>query len=35
MALVILGGLATSTFVNLLIVPSLYLRFGRPAQPRQ
>jgi Cu/Ag efflux pump CusA len=28
MALVILGGLATSTFVNLFIVPSLYLRFG-------
>jgi CzcA family heavy metal efflux pump len=29
MALVILGGLATSTFVNLFVVPSLYLRFGR------
>jgi len=29
MALVILGGLATSTFVNLLVVPVLYLRFGR------
>ena len=29
MALVILGGLATSTFVNLFIVPTLYLRFGR------
>jgi CzcA family heavy metal efflux pump len=29
MALVIVGGLVTSTFVNLLIVPSLYLRFGR------
>jgi CzcA family heavy metal efflux pump len=28
MALVILGGLATSTFVNLFVVPSLYLRFG-------
>jgi CzcA family heavy metal efflux pump len=28
MALVILGGLVTSTFVNLFIVPSLYLRFG-------
>ncbi|MGZ6707840.1 MAG: efflux RND transporter permease subunit [Solirubrobacteraceae bacterium] len=35
MALVILGGLATSTFVNLLVVPSLYLRFagGGQAQP--
>ena len=33
MALVILGGLATSTFVNLLVVPSLYLRFGRGQQP--
>jgi CzcA family heavy metal efflux pump len=29
MALVIVGGLATSTFVNLFVVPSLYLRFGR------
>ena len=29
MAIVILGGLATSTLVNLFIVPSLYLRFGK------
>jgi CzcA family heavy metal efflux pump len=29
MAVVILGGLVTSTFLNLFIVPSLYLRFGR------
>ncbi|HSD80569.1 MAG TPA: efflux RND transporter permease subunit, partial [Solirubrobacteraceae bacterium] len=29
MALVIVGGLVTSTFVNLFLVPSLYLRFGR------
>jgi CzcA family heavy metal efflux pump len=29
MALVIVGGLVTSTFVNLFVVPSLYLRFGR------
>ena len=28
MALVILGGLVTSTLVNLLIIPPLYLRFG-------
>jgi CzcA family heavy metal efflux pump len=29
MALVIVGGLVTSTLVNLFIVPSLYLRFGK------
>jgi Cu/Ag efflux pump CusA len=29
LALVILGGLLTSTLLNLLVVPSLYLRFGR------
>jgi Cu/Ag efflux pump CusA len=29
MAVVILGGLVTSTVLNLFIVPSLYLRFGR------
>jgi CzcA family heavy metal efflux pump len=29
MAIVILGGLITSTLVNLFIVPALYLRFGR------
>lgn len=29
MAIVILGGLITSTLLNLLVVPSLYLRFGR------
>jgi Cu/Ag efflux pump CusA len=29
MALVILGGLVTSTLLNLFIVPSLYLRFGK------
>jgi CzcA family heavy metal efflux pump len=31
MAIVILGGLLTSTLLNLLIVPSLYLRFGNRA----
>ena len=31
MAIVILGGLITSTLLNLAVVPSLYLRFGRPA----
>jgi Cu/Ag efflux pump CusA len=29
MAIVIIGGLITSTLVNLFIVPSLYLRFSR------
>jgi CzcA family heavy metal efflux pump len=29
MALVILGGLSTSTLLNLFVVPSLYLRFAR------
>jgi Cu/Ag efflux pump CusA len=36
MAIVILGGLITSTLVNLFIVPALYLVFGRrnlPSQP--
>jgi Cu/Ag efflux pump CusA len=29
MAIVILGGLATSTMLNLLVLPSLALRYGR------
>jgi Cu/Ag efflux pump CusA len=29
MAIVILGGLITSTLLNLFVVPSLYLRFGK------
>ena len=29
LAVVILGGLATSTLLNLFVVPALYLRFGR------
>jgi Cu/Ag efflux pump CusA len=29
MAVVILGGLGTSTWLNLFVVPALYLRFGR------
>ncbi len=33
MAVVILGGLVTSTALNMLLVPALYLRFGRPARP--
>ena len=34
MAVIIIGGLVTSTLLNLLIVPSLYLRFGRPRRHR-
>jgi Cu/Ag efflux pump CusA len=30
LAVVILGGLVTSTLLNLFIVPALYLRYGRP-----
>ncbi len=33
MAVVILGGLVTSTLVNLFIVPVLYLRFGAGPEP--
>jgi Cu/Ag efflux pump CusA len=29
LAIVILGGLVTSTLLNLFVTPSLYLRFGR------
>lgn len=32
MAIVILGGLITSTLLNLLVVPTLYLRFGKARQ---
>jgi CzcA family heavy metal efflux pump len=35
MAVVIVGGLVTSTLLNLFIVPSLYLRFGKPMEPAQ
>jgi len=33
MAVVILGGLVTATLVNLLVIPSLYLRFVPASQP--
>ena len=38
MAVVVLGGLVTSTLLNLFVVPALYLRFGawrasRPTTP--
>ncbi len=32
LAVVILGGLVTSTVLNLFFMPALYLRFGRPAR---
>jgi CzcA family heavy metal efflux pump len=34
MAIVILCGLISSTALNMLVVPTLYLRFGRPVAPR-
>ena len=33
LAVVILGGLVTSTLLNLFVVPALYLWLGRPATP--
>jgi Cu/Ag efflux pump CusA len=33
LAVVILGGLVTSTLLNLFVVPSLYLRFGHSRRP--
>ncbi len=32
MAIVILGGLATSSLMNLFVIPALYLRFGSPSR---
>ncbi len=32
LAVVVIGGLVTSTLLNLFVVPSLYLRFGKPRQ---
>jgi CzcA family heavy metal efflux pump len=34
LAVVILGGLVTSTLLNLFLLPPLYARFGRPAGPK-
>jgi Cu/Ag efflux pump CusA len=31
MAIVILCGLTTSTLLNMFVVPTLYLRYARPA----
>jgi Cu/Ag efflux pump CusA len=35
MAVVILGGLFTSTLLSLFVIPALYLRFGRPPRERE
>jgi CzcA family heavy metal efflux pump len=35
LAVVILGGLLTSTLLNLFVLPALYLRFGRPRGDRE
>ena len=34
MAYVILFGLLSSTALNMMVVPALYVRFGRPVQPQ-
>jgi Cu/Ag efflux pump CusA len=34
MAVVILGGLLSSTLLNTLLVPTLYAQFGRPSERR-
>src|SRR6516162_11242622 len=31
MAVVILGGIVTSTFLNMIVIPALYLKFGEGA----
>jgi Cu/Ag efflux pump CusA len=35
MAVVILGGLVTSTLLNLFVLPTLYLRFAVPGQAKR
>ncbi len=35
MAVVILGGLISSTILNLLVIPTLFLRFGRGSKPSE
>jgi Cu/Ag efflux pump CusA len=35
MAVVILGGLATSTVLNLLLLPALYAKYGRPVERQE
>jgi Cu/Ag efflux pump CusA len=35
MAIVILGGLITATLINLFVLPSLYLAFGKSKRERE
>lgn len=35
MAVVILGGIVTSTFLNMIVIPALYLKYGREQAPSQ
>ena len=35
MAVVIIGGLLTSTFLNMIVLPALFLKFGRAFQPEE
>ena len=35
MAIVILFGITSSMVLNMIVVPVLYLRFGRPVAPRE
>jgi len=33
MAVVILGGIVTSTFLNMIVIPALYLKYGQVVTP--
>ncbi|HLA11812.1 MAG TPA: efflux RND transporter permease subunit [Pyrinomonadaceae bacterium] len=35
MAVVILGGIFTSTFLNMIVIPALYLKYGRAELPQE
>ena len=35
MAVVIIGGLLTSTFLNMVVLPTLFLKFGTDVEPEQ
>ena len=35
LAIVVIGGLVTSTALTLLLLPLLYQRYGQPAAPRE
>ncbi len=35
MAVVIIGGLVTSTFLNMVVLPTLFMKFGRGVEPEQ